>query len=123
MEPRIQLYHVRPWPNVELFMRRTKLSELCISQFQLRPAPPPPAEPRTLAIFSPCMANSRLWGLLSCQIPRGGVEERGQMPHPPSALQHFSLIEQSSSAILSILMCDYLFQFNVFLCNSAITPP
>ena len=52
------------------------------------------------------MANSRGWGLLSCQIPRGGDEKRGQMPRPPSTLQHFSLIAQSSSAILSILMCD-----------------
>ena len=31
------------------------------------------------------------------------------MPRPPSNLQHFSLIAQSSSAILSILMCDFLF--------------
>ena len=87
------------------------------------PSPPPPllpAHPRALAFFSPCMANSRVWGLLSCQIPRGGVEKRGPMPHPPSTLQHFSLIAQSSSAILSILMCDYLFQFNVFLCNSGV---
>ena len=52
------------------------------------------------------MANSRGWRLLSCQIPRGGDEKRGQMPRPPSTLQHFSLIAQSSSAILSILMCD-----------------
>ena len=104
-------------------MGRTKLSELCISQFQLRPAPPPPtlpADPRELAFFSPCIANSRVWGLLSCQIPWGGVEKRGQMPHPPWTLQHFSLIAQSSSAILSILMSDYLFQFNVFLCNSGV---
>ena len=50
------------------------------------------------------------WGLLSCQIPRGGDEKRGQMPRPPSTLQHFSLIAQSNSAILSILMCDFLFQ-------------
>ena len=28
------------------------------------------------------------------------------MPRPRSTLQHFSLIAQSSSAILSILMCD-----------------
>ena len=84
------------------------------------PPPPLPADPRALAFFSPCMANSRVWGLLSCQIPRGGVEKRGQMPHPPWTLQHFLLMAQSSSAILSILMCDYLFQFNVFLCNSSV---
>ena len=39
------------------------------------------------------------------------------MPRPPSTLQHISLMAQSRSAILSILMCDFLFQF---LGNSAI---
>ena len=43
--------------------------------------------------------------------PQGGDEKRGQMPRPPSTLQHFSLIAQSNSAILSILMCDFLFQY------------
>ena len=83
--------------------------QLCISQFHLRPAPPR-ADPRALAFFLPWMANSRGWGLLSCQTPRGGDEKRGQMPRPPSTLQHFSLLAQSNSAILSILMCDFLFQ-------------
>ena len=42
---------------------------------------------------------------------REGDKKRGQMPHPLSTLQHFSLIAQSSSAILSILMRDFfLFQ-------------
>ena len=56
------------------------------------------------------MGNSRGWGLESCEILRGRDEKRGQMPRPPSTLQHFSLIAQSSSAILSILMCGFLFQ-------------
>ena len=60
--------------------------------------------------FLPWMVNSRGWGLLSCQIPRAGDEERGQMPRPPSTLQHFPLIAQSNSAVLSILMCLFLFQ-------------
>ena len=48
---------------------------VCISQLQLRPAPPPRADPRALAFFFlPWMANSRGWGLLSCQIRRGGDE-------------------------------------------------
>ena len=55
------------------------------------PSPPPRADPRALAFFFPWMANSRGRGLLSCQIPRGGDEKRGQMPRPPSTLQHFSL--------------------------------
>ena len=66
---------------------------LCISQFHLRPGPPR-ADPQALAFFLPWMANSRGWGLLSCQIPRGGDEKREQMPRPPSTLQHFSLIAQ-----------------------------
>ena len=58
------------------------------------------------------MANSRGWRLLSCQLPRGGDEKRGQVPHPPSTLQHFSLITQwVNHAILSIVMCDFLFQW------------
>ena len=74
-----------------------------------QPHPPPRADPRALAFFFPWMANSRGWGLLSCQIPQGGDENRGQMSLPPSTLQHFSLIAQSNNAILSILMCDLLF--------------
>ena len=53
------------------------------------------------------MANSRGWGLLSCQIPRGGDEKGEQMPRSPSTMQHFSLIAQSNSSILSILVCDF----------------
>ena len=59
------------------------------------PPPPPRADPQALAFCLPWMANSRGWGLLSCQIPRGGDEKRGQMPCPPSILQHFSLTTQS----------------------------
>ena len=62
-----------------------------------------------LTFFWPWMANSRGQGLLSYQIQRGGDEKRGQMSHPPSTMQHFSLIAQSSSAFFSILMCDFLF--------------
>ena len=72
--------------------------------------PPPRADPRALAFFLPWMANFRGWGLLSCQIPRGGDEKRWQKPRLPSTLQHFSLIAQSNTAILSILMCYFLFQ-------------
>ena len=77
------------------------------------PSPQPRADPRSLAFLLPWMASSRGWGLLSCQIPLGGDEKRRQMPRPPSTLQHFSSIAQSNSAILtilSILMCDFLFQ-------------
>ena len=72
--------------------------------------PPPRADPQALAFCLPWMANFRGWGLLSCQTPRGGDEKRGQMPRPPLTLQHFSLIARSNSAVLSILMSDFLFQ-------------
>ena len=74
------------------------------------PPPPPGADPAALALFLPWMANARGWGLLSCQFSRGGDKKRGQMPRPPSTLQHFSLIAPSNSSISSILMCDFLFQ-------------
>ena len=89
------------------------LCVLCISQFQLGTTTPLPsrADPRALAFFLPWMANSRQWGQLSCQIPQSRDENRGQMPRPPSTLKHFSLIAQLNSAILSTLMCNFLFQF------------
>ena len=82
--------------------------------------PRPGLTPGHWHFFLPWMANSRGWGLLSSQIPRGGNEKRGQMPSPPSTLQHLSLIALSNSAILSILsilMCDF-YLINVFLRNS-----
>ena len=67
-------------------------------------APPPPrADPRALAFFWPWMANSRGWGLVSCQIPRGGDEKRAQMPRPLSA-------RTVKWCHLSILKCDFSFQ-------------
>ena len=77
-------------------------------------APSSPAAPGLTPghqhLFLPGMANSRGWGLFSCQIPRGRDENRRQMPCFLSTLQHFSLIAQSKSAVLNILMCDFLFQ-------------
>ena len=48
-------------------------------------------------------------GNSSCQISRGGDKKGGQMPRPASTLQIFSLIAQSNSASLSILMSDFFF--------------
>ena len=75
--------------------------------------PSPRAHPRELVCFFALDGKFPGWGLSSCQILRGGDEKRGQMPCPPSTLQHFSLIAQSSRAILSILMCDFLFQLKL----------
>ena len=46
------------------------------------PAPSPlPGWSRALAFFLPLTANSRGWGLLSCQIPRGGDgKQRANVP-------------------------------------------
>ena len=120
-------------PHIVLQFKSELPSRLIVSRFSLlhnnietlmhqsvpSPSPPPRADSRALAFFLPWVANSRGWGL-SCQIPRGGDEKRGQMPRPRSTLQHFSLTTQSSSAILSILMCDFFVSINVFLCNSAV---
>ena len=61
-------------------------------------------------VFGLVRDDVRAQGLLSCQIPRDGDGKRRQMPRPPSTLQHFSLIAQSSNDILSILVCGFLFQ-------------
>ena len=37
----------------------------------------------------------------------------------PSTLQHFSLIAQSNSAVLNILMCDFLFQITSYIGEEA----
>ena len=80
------------------------------------PSPPPPrADPRALAFFLPWLANSRGWGLLSCQNPRGGDKKGGLMPRPPSTPQHFSLIAQSNNAVSIILMCDFSSSFVIAL--------
>ena len=77
-----------------------------------RPAlpPPPPGRPPGISFF---FALDDCWGPLSCQISWGGDEKRGQIPRPPSTLQRFSLIAQSSSAM------GFFVSINVFLCNSA----
>ena len=74
-----------------------------------QPFLPPPGRPPGISFFSPWMG----WGPLSCQISWGGGEKRGQIPRPPSTLQRFSLIAQSSSAM------GFFVSINVFLCNSA----
>ena len=102
------------WQHINRNAGKEWTLSLCISQFHLHPANTPPpasrADPKALVRYLPWMVTFRVWGLLSCQFPRGGDEKRGQIPRPPSTLQHFLLITQSNSAILSILMCDFLFE-------------
>ena len=80
---------------------------LSISQFQLRPAAPWPRPPSPR--LTPGHSNSQGGDSWAVKSPGVG-KKRGQMPRPPSTLQHFSLIAQSSSSILSILMWDFFFQ-------------
>ena len=54
---------------------------LAIMHQSIPAAPMPPrANPRALAFFFSGMANSRVWGHFSWQMPRGVDEGRGQMP-------------------------------------------
>ena len=78
--------------------------------------PPPPGLTPWHRIFFALDGKFPGVGTLELSNPPGGDEKRGQMPRPPSTIQHFSLIAQSKSAIL---MCDFFFAINVFLCNSA----
>ena len=57
---------------------RCKMFHSKIMHQSIPPAPstpPPPVDPRALAFFLHWIVNSVGWGLLSCQIPRGGVEK------------------------------------------------
>ena len=75
------------------------------------PAPStPPGWPPGISIFFALDGKFPGVGTLELSNPPGWGRKKGQMPRPPSTLQHFSLIAQSNSAILSILMCDFLFQ-------------
>ena len=68
------------------------------------PVPSPlPGWPRALAFF--CLGRRILGGGDSWAVksPGMGTEKRGQMPRPPSTLQHFLLLAQSISAILAEL--------------------
>ena len=67
----------RPYPNP----MRLLTSLWYISQFHLRPESPSPGLPPGISIFFlPWMANSRGWGLLNCQMPRGGTKKEGKCP-------------------------------------------
>ena len=83
------------------FAHYMKLSTLCVSQFQLRPAIPPPPPPDITIFFA-----------VDGKFPAVGTLELSNAPS--------SVIAQSSSAILSILICDFFVSINFFLCNSSI---
>ena len=75
-----------------------------------QPRPPPRADPRALAFFLAQDGKFPEVGTLELSNAPGGDEKKGKKPRPPSTLQHFSLTAQSNSAILSILMRDFLLQ-------------
>ena len=77
------------------FGNKVSLLKLCISQFQLLQPPTPRADPRALAFFLAWMANSRGWGLLSCQIPQGRREHTFYSP-----LQFFPVIDRLANMLV-----------------------
>ena len=92
---------------------------LCTSVNPVNSSPVPPPLPPGLTpghqhFFFTLDCKFPGMGALELSNPPGRDEKRGQMPRPPSTLQHVSLIAQSSSTILSILMCDFLFQLTSF---------
>ena len=74
------------------------------------PRPPFPGWPPGISISFALDGKFPGVGTLELSNPLGWGKKIGQMPHPPSTMQHFSLIARSNSAILIILMCDFLFQ-------------
>ena len=75
------------------------------------PPPPPPGLPPGISVFLALDGKFPGVGTLEQSNPPGwGRKKRANAPSSSSGLQHFSLIAQSSSTILSTLMCDVLFQ-------------
>ena len=76
------------------------------------PPPPPPlgqADPSFQLFFA--LDGKFSWvGTLELSNPPGWGQKKRANARPPSTLQHFSLIAQSKSAVLNILMCDFLFR-------------
>ena len=67
--------HLRCAYNHVLLEKTSRLYQTSVnSSCALTPPPPPPGWPPRISIFLPWMANFQGWGLLSCQIPRGGDE-------------------------------------------------
>ena len=111
-ETRCGKWHFFVWNRIRIY---ASVNSTCAPP--PRPPPPPPTpswSPGISIFFLPWMANTRGWGLLSCTILRGRDEKRGQMPRPPSTLQHFSLV-----ARITHLNVRFFVSTNVFLCHSA----
>ena len=92
---------------------RCKMFHSKIMHQSIPPAPSPLTpglNPKHWHFFFPLDGKFSGMGTFELSNPPGWGRKKGQMPHPPSTLQHFSLIAQSNSSILSILICDFLFQ-------------
>ena len=81
----------------------------------LSPPPPPLVLIPGISIFFALDGKFPGLGTLELSNPSVWDEKRERMPRPPSTLQHFSLIALSNSAVLSILMGDFLCQLTSFL--------
>ena len=81
---------------------------------------PSPSDPRALAFFWPWMTNSWGWGLLSCQIPRGGdKKKRANAPSSVNAVTFFIYYTVEYCRFSKHFNVRFFVSSNVFLCNSA----
>ena len=64
------------------------------------------------------MANSQGWGLLSCQIPQGGDEQRGQMPRPLSINTVTFFIDRTVDRYERMFFKKYQHKFDSTVCVS-----
>ena len=111
------------------FLQFHHFEKLCISQFQLCPAPPspppppppppPPADPRSLAFW---MANSRRWlgGTFELPNPPGwGRKKRANATSSVNTATFFidCTVEECHFKHFNV---QFFVSVNVFLCNSVI---
>ena len=102
---------------------------LCISQFHLPPAPPPPsrADPRALAFFFAFDGKFPGVGSLKLSNPPGwGRKKKANAPSSVNTATPPLLFHRSHSRIVPFLIKHFNVRFfvsiNVFLCNSARIP-
>ena len=83
------------------------------------PPPPPPPPPPALLFYLPWMANSPAWGLLSCQIPHSGDEQRGQMPLSSVNTATFFIVRTVKYCHFKHFHVRLFVSINIVLCNGA----
>ena len=105
------IMYMHRWPKVEIWLSPLLHNVQNIMHQSIPPAPsPPPGWP----LFFAWDGKFPGVGPLELSNPRGGDEKRGQMPRPPSTLQHFPW-SHSRKCHFTHVNVQFFVPINVFL--------